>query len=79
MDILHLATEHDRQYHALQKEVAQLRAERDSLYAALLGLVGVETREELTAMEIVLRQTPIPDQDKASMLNAIHVLLEVMQ
>lgn len=46
------------------------------LRAALIGLIGVESVEELQEMEATLRLMPAPDQDKAAMINAIHVLIE---
>ena len=46
------------------------------LREALVNLVGASTKEELKAMELVLRVTPGIEQDKIVMINAIHVLLE---
>ncbi|MFH1759809.1 MAG: hypothetical protein ABIA63_01785 [bacterium] len=46
------------------------------LREALVNLVGASTKEELKAMELVLRATPGIEQDKIVMINAIHVLLE---
>jgi hypothetical protein len=60
-------TDHERQ--------KEMRTQRDRLRAALAGLVGAESKEELEAMEIALRLMPVPDEDKAAMLNAIHALL----
>lgn len=59
------------------KELARAREQRDKLCAALAGLIGAESEEELRAMEATIRFVPAPDADKAAMLNAIHVLLEV--
>lgn len=44
--------------------------------SALVGLIGVDSEEELKQMELMLRMTPAPDKDKANALNAIHLLLE---
>lgn len=44
------------------------------LKAALVGLIGAETREELDAMEVIIRSTPAPDSDKAVAINAIDAL-----
>ncbi len=41
---------------------------------ALVGLVGVDTAEELDQMEAVMRLAPAPDADKVPILNAIHAL-----
>ena len=43
---------------------------------ALANLVGASEKDELEAMENVLRNTPAPDSDKIAAINAIHVLLE---
>lgn len=43
------------------------------LRLALVGLVGADG-EELDTIEAVIRMTPAPDADKASMINAIHAL-----
>lgn len=45
------------------------------LHKALSDLVGADSKEELEAMELVIRTTPAPAADKAAMLNAIHALL----
>jgi len=45
---------------------------------ALAALVGADTIAELEAIEATLRLASIPDQDKTSMINAIHVLIETM-
>lgn len=52
-------------------------AARDKLRSALLGLVGASACEELEAMEMVIRAAPAPAADKAAILDAIHVLLEL--
>lgn len=49
------------------------------LRGALTGLVGVESIEDLTKMEAMLRLMPAPDADKATMINAIHALIETAQ
>ncbi len=45
-----------------------------TLRAALVGLVGGSTRQELDQLEIGMRMMPVADQDKAAALNAIHAL-----
>ena len=47
------------------------------LKAALSGLVGASTKEELEMMEAVIRSVPAPDADRAATINAIHALLDV--
>lgn len=44
--------------------------------AALSGLIGASTKEELAAIELALRSIPGPDADKAAAINAIHALME---
>lgn len=56
-------------------EIDVIRQQRDRLYAALMGLVGAESEEELQLMEVTIRMTPAPDADKVAMINAIHALL----
>ncbi len=46
------------------------------LRSALIGLVGASTKEELEAMEVIVRGLAIPLTDRAVSINAIHVLIE---
>lgn len=46
------------------------------LRKALVDMVGASTKDELEAMELVIRAMPGVDQDKILALNAIHALLE---
>lgn len=48
------------------------------LRSALVGLIGVDGREELEAMEAFMRLTPAPAADKAAAVDAIHVLLATL-
>lgn len=48
------------------------------LRTALVGLVGVSTREELMAMEAAMRSIPVSDAEKAASINAIRALIETM-
>lgn len=48
------------------------------LRAALVGLVGVDGREELEQMEMAIRQSPAPADDKVAALNGIHALLATL-
>lgn len=52
-----------------------LQQERDKLRAALLQMVGVETVEELKAMEAAIRLTPAPAADKATIIDTLHLLI----
>jgi hypothetical protein len=53
----------------------QAERERDQLRSALVGLVGVDGREDLEQMEGVMRLMPAPAQDKAMTIDAIHALI----
>jgi hypothetical protein len=53
-------------------------AERDKLRAALAGLLGASTREELEQLEMGMRLMPAPAEDKAVSIDAIHALLAVV-
>lgn len=59
-------------------EIQSLTDDRELLLKALVGLVGVSSRDELGAMETVMRALPAPAVDKASMLDAIHALLATL-
>ncbi len=52
---------------AAEEAVAKLRG-------ALMDFIGVETLEELDAMELAIRSLPGPEEDKAVSINAIHAL-----
>jgi len=53
------------------------KAEADAamLRAALVGLIGADSEQELRQMEAAMRVLPAPDADKAVSINAIHALL----
>jgi hypothetical protein len=57
-----------------QHPMREVVGQRDRLRAALVGVVGVSTREECEAMEVAVRSMPACDEDKAVTLNAIHAL-----
>lgn len=61
-----------------EAERQELIGQRDRLRTALVGLVGVDGREELEQMETVMRLTPGIDEDKVSAINAIHALLSTL-
>ena len=46
------------------------------LKSALAGLVGASKKEDLEAMEFLIRSAQVPDADKVGMINAIHALIE---
>ena len=48
------------------------------LRAALVGVIGVDGREDLEAMEAVIRLQPVPARDKAGIIDAIHALLDTL-
>jgi hypothetical protein len=58
--------------------LSHLRSERDRLRTALVGLVGVHTRTELEELEAVMRLLPMPAEDKAATIDAIHALLATL-
>ena len=56
------------------------KAEADiaMLRAALAGLVGADSEQELRQMEAAMRMLPAPDADNVVSINAIHALLATM-
>jgi hypothetical protein len=60
--------------HPLRKAEANIKR----LRSALVGLVGAEDQEELRQMETMLRAMPVPEDDIAASINAIHALLETV-
>ena len=56
------------------------KAEGDTatLRAALVGLIGADTEQELREMEATMRLLPAPEADKAVSINAIHALLATL-
>lgn len=69
-------TDHIRECpsHPLRKAESDI----EKLRAALIGLVGAGTEQELQQMEAALQLLPAPDEDKAVSVNAIHALLATM-
>ncbi len=61
---------------SIPENAALASARIQKLRKALASLIGAESIEELQAMEVILRSSPVPAADKASMLDAIHALLE---
>lgn len=73
-----MQSEHDAEIVQLVREVSAMREQRDRLRAALVGMVGVDTREELEQIEAAIRLTPAPAQDKANAVDAVHALLATL-
>lgn len=48
------------------------------LRTALVGLVGVDGKENLEQMEAAMRLIPAPAEDKAKSIDAIHALLATL-
>jgi len=59
----------------LKEERDEARATLAKMRAALVGLVGASESEELRAMEVFVRASPVPAEDKAASIDAIHALL----
>lgn len=62
-----------------EHELDAVREQRDRFRKVLEQLVGVGNREELEAMEFVMRSLPAPAADKAATIDAIHALLETLE
>jgi len=60
------------------EEIERLQKDAALLRAALIGLIGVESKQELQGMELAIRALPVPEADKAISINAIHALLATM-
>ncbi len=56
----------------------KLEGDRNKLRRALVGLVGVDGRLELEAMEMGLRGHPVPEADRECAINAIHALRDTL-
>lgn len=69
----------DANNYYIAKENRELRQQRDMLRAALAGLIGVSTREELEQMEVFIRCEAAPAQDKANIIDAIHALIATLE
>jgi len=69
-------TEHIKvcERHPMRKAEADIAM----LRAALVGLIGADSEQELRQMEATMRLLPAPDADKAVSINAIHALLATM-
>lgn len=67
-----LLTDHIKICEKHPLRAAELKIEK--LKTALICLIGVETKEELDAMEIIIHSTPGPESDKVAAINAIDTL-----
>lgn len=61
-----------------RSDVERLTAQRDQLRAALAALVGVDGRTELEQLEATMRLLPMPAQDRAQTIDAIHALIATL-
>lgn len=64
--------------HIAQCEKHPMRSvvqDRDRLRTALAALVGADDLDELRRMEVLVRQMPAPQEDKAATVDAIHALI----
>lgn len=57
----------------------KMEADYQKVRTALVGLIGIDTKEELDAMEFTIRASPVPDVDKAIAINAITALRETLE
>lgn len=64
--------------HPLRIRAEKAEKERDMLRSALVGLVGVDGKDDLESMEGVMRLMPAPAQDKAMTIDAIHALIATL-
>lgn len=64
---------------SFQKDIADAQAQRDLLRAALVKLVGANSREELEQLEAMMRLMPAPAEDKAASIDAIHALIATVE
>ena len=72
------APPHETDVNALIGHLRVVERKRDFLRSALEGLVGESEKVGLEQMELAVRLSPAPDQDKAAALNAIHALISTL-
>jgi len=72
-------TEAAEQLTSADQRIAELEKERGLLRSALAKIIGVDGREELEALEAVMRLMPAPAEDKAASVDAIHALLATLE
>ena len=61
----------------LLNKLAASQAREKALRKAIVGLVGAETVDELRQIEAAMRVLPVPSEDMAVSINAIHALLQL--
>jgi len=64
--------------HAAIYEIAESPSLEERLRAALVGLVGVDGRADLEALDAQMRLWPMPAEDRATTIDAIHALLATL-
>lgn len=69
---------YEKHIYAAEARAARAEAQRDRLRNALVQLVGSSDRAELEAMEVVLRLSPAPAEDKAAAIDGVHALLALL-
>ncbi len=60
------------------KRLSEIAVQCDTLRSALVGLVGVDGKDDLEQLEAAMRLMPAPAQDKAVTIDAIHALLSTL-
>jgi hypothetical protein len=63
---------------SFQDDIVRIESQRDMVRAALARLVGADGREELEQLEAMMRLMPVPAEDKAASIDAIHVLIATL-
>ena len=61
----------------LDAENSMMRAERNKLRSALVGLIREDREKELREMNLAVHIMPVPEEDKDVTIAAIAALLEV--
>lgn len=59
------------------EKAEELERNMEKFRKALVSLLGVETKEDLQQMELIIRKSEAPISDKVAAVNAIHALLSV--
>lgn len=73
--------EYEPAYSQIKARVVSEQADRRNvalLRAALVGLIGTDSEQELRQMEATMRTLPALGADRAVSINAIHALLSTM-
>jgi len=67
-----------RDYKSLAAKLDKAERDCELLRSALGGLVGASSREDLEQMELFIRSTPAPAEDRAASIDAIHALMKTL-